>query len=403
MQKNHLAALVVCIALAGCPAADPPVDAATGTDALATDATPEDATELDGSGGGDPCARGEICDGMTGLCESSALCSEANPCMNALVGLERRTLTEPLTVPVCRTSRMGRPAFDDGPPRTWMTDGVVRAACVYSPPTATVATPRPLLVYLHGSGGNAAAIYDSTSLRSKAETFDLAGDGIGGFVLAAHQGRNQENENGNPPASRHDVYFRRFEGAVDNADARSLDTMIDELVATGTVDPRRIYLTGWSNGAFFGQEYALFRRRTPTPGGHHIAAVVAFDGGDPFQSPRRDLVGCELDALPAGPLPVMLIHRACSIVGCDAAQSMALGLQPGFDVTAWAARLEGELGATVVDRIIERDGTIGDCDASCAMMTALLQHIYWPDGVADRSGVDHEPEMLSFLREHPLP
>jgi dienelactone hydrolase len=285
--------LVASLAAAGCPAEVAQNDAMTELDATsAMDATSGGAG--DAFVGGDPCARGETCDGTTGLCESSRLCSEANPCMNALVGLERRTVTEPLTLPTCRTTRAGRPIFDDGPPRTWTTDGITRAACVYTPPSATTATPRPLVVYLHGSGGNAAAIYDSASLRSKAETFDLAGDGIAGFVLAAHQGRNQENENGNPPASRHDVYFRGFEGSVANADARSLDTMIDDLVATGTVDPTRIYVTGWSNGAFFGQEYALFRRRTPTPGGHRIAAVVAFDGGDPFQTPRRDLVGCEL-------------------------------------------------------------------------------------------------------------
>jgi hypothetical protein len=33
---------------------------------------------------------------------------------------------------------------------------------------------------------------------------------------------------------------------------------------------------GWSNGAFFSQEYALFRTRRPTPNGHRVAAVVAF-------------------------------------------------------------------------------------------------------------------------------
>jgi len=33
----------------------------------------------------------------------------------------------------------------------------------------------------------------------------------------------------------------------------------------------------------------------------------------------------------------------------------------------------------------------------------LLNHVRWPDGVADRSGLDHEPELLDFLRAHPLP
>jgi hypothetical protein len=65
-------------------------------------------------------------------------------------------------------------------------------------------------------------------------------------------------------------------GAVENADARSLDTLIDDLVREGVADPAHIDGMGWSNGAFFSQEYALFRTRTPTPGGHRVAAVVAF-------------------------------------------------------------------------------------------------------------------------------
>ena len=67
-----------------------------------------------------------------------------------------------------------------------------------------------------------------------------------------------------------------------------------------------------------------------------------------------------------------------------------------------AARLRGELGGTVVDRVVERDGTVGACDRFCLKAGALLQHVQWPDGVADRSGVDHEPDMLAFLRDHPL-
>lgn len=32
-------------------------------------------------------------------------------------------------------------------------------------------------------------------------------------------------------------------------------------------------------------------------------------------------------------------------------------------------------------------------------------HTYWPDGIAGTAGgvVDHEPAMLDFLRQHPLP
>jgi len=71
-----------------------------------------------------------------GLCASSPLCAADNPYANALVGIERRTLTELLTVPICRTTRVGRAVFDDGVPRCRTTDGLERAACVYTPPSA---------------------------------------------------------------------------------------------------------------------------------------------------------------------------------------------------------------------------------------------------------------------------
>jgi len=30
------------------------------------------------------------------------------------------------------------------------------------------------------------------------------------------------------------------------------------------------------------------------------------------------------------------------------------------------------------------------------------RNLHWPDGVEDGGGVDWEPEMLGFLRDHPL-
>ena len=36
----------------------------------------------------------------------------------------------------------------------------------------------------------------------------------------------------------------------------------------------------------------------------------------------------------------------------------------------------------------------------CPMSAALLDHVRWPDGVADESGIDHESFMLDFLRTH---
>jgi len=112
----------------------------------------------------------------------------------------------------------------------------------------------------------------------------------------------------------------------------------------------------------------------------------------------------------AVPLVLLVLAAGCPVRkggdGGDTGPADAGGEGPraraGSSVTAWAARLRGELGGTVVDRVVERDGTVGACDRFCLKAGALLQHVQWPDGVADRSGVDHEPDMLAFLRDHPL-
>ena len=45
------------------------------------------------------------------------------------------------------------------------------------------------------------------------------------------------------------------------------------------------------------------------------------------------------------------------------------------------------------------ENPVSDGPAWCGPATAALGHMCWPDGVADRSGSDHEADMLAFLRE----
>jgi len=354
-------------------------------------------------GGVNGCSTGALCDGHTGLCQTPAVCTATAPCPNALLGILRGPLTEPITIPECRTHGSSRPAFDDGAPRLWTdpVNGQQRGACVFKPPAASATSLRPLLVFLHGAGGSAQAIYDNTLLRAKAATFNL-GDGPG-FILAADQGRNlAPSVNGHPASSRHEFYDRNF---ATSPDVRNLDLLIDALVSEGGVDPRRIYLTGWSNGAFFSQLYALTRHQTPTPGGNRIAAVAVFDGADPLEPPTHQTPACAFRPYPRSSLPVFIAHRACSIVPCDAAQAAAKGAPPGFDVRGWLTLLRGTIGATdVTELLLDHGGAaVSSCARLCPGIEALVDHIRWPDGIADRSGVDREPEMLRYLAGHPLP
>jgi poly(3-hydroxybutyrate) depolymerase len=348
------------------------------------------------------CAPGATCDGRTGLCAPLAACTANAPCR----GIAGKTIKDPIDLPTCRTTKKDRPAFDDGPPRQWVDSvtGEPRAACVFEPPGTSSAARVPLVVFFHGSHGSAGDAYDAALLRAKAASFHLGGAGAPqGFVLASVQGRNLEWPNKNPPGSHHDFYFRDLASPSANPDIRNADRLVDELAAKGNVDPARIYVMGWSNGAFFASLYSIARHDTPTPAGHRVAAAVAFAGGDPFSNTTPNASpSCAMTTVPTTHAPIQLIHRACdTIVPCNTAQGS--DAPPGFDVESWARTLrERAHDPNVVDILLDRAGhTVQTCEASCGMLEGTTDHLRWPDGVADRGGIDSEPVMLAFLRDHP--
>jgi hypothetical protein len=103
-----------------------------------------------------------------------------------------------------------------------------------------------------------------------------------------------------------------------------------------------------------------------------------------------------------------VVSRACDIVACDAAQAADLAadgasITPGFDVETWMNDLASEVGdPNGSRRIVNGWGQeVAQCTgaAFCGPAVATVGHVRWPDGVADGSGVDHEADMLNFLRD----
>ena len=138
------------------------------------------------------------------------------------------------------------------------------------------------------------------------------------------------NPNGNlGPAARRDIYIGDFASPSGNPDVRNADRLIDEMVALGDVDPKRIYVMGWSNGSFFGAGYAVARHATATPGGNKVAAAVLYAGGDPFQEFEPGQTECRLAPPPMTSVPILLVHRSCdAAVGCNAAQQTKFSQPP---------------------------------------------------------------------------
>jgi len=371
------------------------------------------------SGGGAPSVppppSTAICNPVTGLSNPLALCTAQNKCLRPGLELGVTEISTPFSIPLCRTTASGRTVFDDGPPLNWTDpDGVARSACLFAPSGASQAAQRPLLVWLHGGGGSADNVYNHTTLRAKAQSYDLSGDPQrpGFFLLSVH-GRHLHYPTEAPrDGNHHDFYFRDLARPSRNPDIANVDRLVDDLVRTGNVDPRRIYFMGWSNGAFFSQMYVIARQNTPTPDGNTPAAAVAYTGADPFHNTSATQTpSCQLDPYPLSRAPIFLVSRACDIVACDVAQAQELGIQgtvvsPGHIVGEWEAKLLNTVAnPNVSRRIVSGTGqSVTSCTPApfCTTGIATLNHVRWPDGVADGSGVDHEPAMLDFLRDHPL-
>lgn len=354
------------------------------------------------------------CDPGVGLASPIPACSAADPCTNLLPTYALFTppverIEAESEAPTCATGSFGtgsgHAVFDDGPPRSHIdAAGTTRYWCEARPSLA--GGPRPLVLYVTGSGGSATGVYDSSRLREKQPTFDLAGDPARqGYVLVSIQPRNLHWPTTDPQeGTKSDSQYRDLASPSSNRDVAFVDHVIDTLVAEGVVDPRRIYLMGWSNGARFTIFYGIARHETATPGGNRVAAVANYSGGDPFAPPTFDDPTCQASPYPTSEIPYYLVSRACDAIACNAAHD--LGTVPGNVVEPWVDTLRDVIGADVTWQILHDDGSPR---ATCALASAcgpwrrLDNHVHWPDGLADGGGQDHEPVMLGFLRDHPLP
>jgi pimeloyl-ACP methyl ester carboxylesterase len=353
-----------------------------------------DGARSDGGASEASCSEGGACVQGQGLCAPQPTCSSSAPCQHGVIytpdggGLDQE-ITTALNVPTCVSTS---PAAQDTV-MTWADkSGATRAACVYNPHGSTAL---PLVVFFHPLGGSADDVYNFTNLRAAA-TITSLGDGPG-FALASDQGENLQSVDGyHAPGPEHDIYYRDL---LTNPDFEAADYLIDTLVGTTLrgIDTSRIFVMGWGEGAFFAEEYAIIRNVTPTSGGNRVAAAAVYDGADPFQSPRASETGCTLTPYPKSSVAIDLVHRACSVVPCNAAQASQFGAPPGYDVEDWVSTLT-MLGIHRQDHIIDIGGqsALGGCTAAgLCTQTLAAANAAWPK--------NNESDMLGFLAGYRLP
>ncbi|MDA8138185.1 MAG: hypothetical protein M0036_05960 [Desulfobacteraceae bacterium] len=389
------------------------------------------------SGGGDtrppenpPVVAESPCDPLTGLREPLPACSPDTVCTRVAPEVGLSQIDSPVVVPECDAA-----VWDD----RWTKDvlGFTRYACIHRPPGISAGSPRPLVVWFHPGGTGGADLAGSeTSLIAKADSFDLSGDSSRpGFILAAVQGRNLHfPTNAYRDGLHHDFYFRDLASPSTNPDIANADALIDDLVASGSVDLNRIYVMGWSNGGFFSQLYAIARHGTATPGGHRVASAAVFAAANPFENIEWDSFqeaalpadqSCAI-SIPASNVPIFIVHRtADAAVACDTVQAACFATEPGYITTQWLADsvaaglnitglMIGGLESGSVVGLDQAAVTCTDFSSGCTTTEctwpptdgclSLVNHERWPDGDYNNyptTGVDRETDMFDFLKDHP--
>lgn len=118
-----------------------------------------------------------------------------------------------------------------------MVGGVERTYLLHLPGRYDKAKPAPLVIVLHGGGGTAERMIRLTGagLNGVAERE--------GFLVAYPNGIDKRWNDGR---SKEETGWRTHRENAD--DVGFISALIDELVETRNVDPRRVYVTGVSNG-----------------------------------------------------------------------------------------------------------------------------------------------------------
>jgi pimeloyl-ACP methyl ester carboxylesterase len=285
-------------------------------------------------------------------------------------------------------------------------DGDARYACLYEPLHLDELGPLPLVVFLHPSETSAYSVI-LTGLPGLSRTAAL-GEEHPGFILLAPQGRYTAHAYPGYDAQGlgWDNWYRQLNpaGTVrvgdttynENVDAAAIDHFIDEMLGTGKVDRRRIYLMGWSNGAAMALLYALNRP--------WVAAAAVYSAPDPFSALFDVCTQTPVAAAPAGEgqarvfnpqVPLMHVRNDCDIGGICPNSSR------------FAARVRA-FGGSIEDVMIDSSGRqVPACNNACgtnemavgqigtvAAWRGMARHMRWPAKWNER--------MLTFLRRHPL-
>lgn len=303
------------------------------------------------------------------LLESPAESSQASVTCS-IDGAPPMQTVEPVTL---------RPRDDGGEVLSFVQEGVTRYACLNLPAQASqpgnAGRKWPLLIHLHGSRAAPGSLYSlGHALFALHDTAALSSDpSVRGFIVLSPMGRRARPAGALSGTGFHwDEWYRN---PTANLDALAIDHFLDEVVARGIVDTQRIYVFGWSNGAYMAALYGMWRA-------DRIAAIAQYAGANPWSR-----LPCPVPMTWTRKVPITLMRNLCdALVPYTATQEWIQTLQ-AQDWPFEYQSLDLHGAPTALDATPPRRS---------GKLRGLYEHIRWPDTAA----FEHA---LTFLGRHPLP
>jgi polyhydroxybutyrate depolymerase len=217
-----------------------------------------------------------------------------------------------------------------------------RAYTLVVPEGYVPSTPYPLVFVLHGGGGSGTAARTQTDLEKLA----------GGHAVFVYPEAPGGNWNLDAPASS-------------NGDVALFDAILLTAHNSLCIDPRRVFVTGFSNGAYMANQLGCKR-------GERIRAVVTHAGGGPYETSGGSYDASGHLVCPGKAVASLVVHG-----NNDFTVPPAEG-QKSIDHWSYANRCRGELGGMGT-------GTTSTLTPPCV----ALQGCFQPVGVCRIPGLGH--------------
>jgi polyhydroxybutyrate depolymerase len=257
--------------------------------------------------------------------------------------------------------------------------GLKRTYLLHKPPKLKPDERVPLVIMFHGGSGTAAQLYEQRcGLSGKADQVR--------FIVA------YPDAGAKPDKTIWSAHMN-----VAGADTGFVRELIQHLCAKQPVDPRRVYLCGFSSGA-------LLTQRLGTELADQIAAVGVVSGSFYW---RLGSGPAPLPPTPARPLPVIIIHgRLDKNVPYDGATNERVTGWPVAQAVDFWVRADGcnpapQQKTTADGNVVTATYTGGKEGSEVVFHTINNGGHAWPHGGA--TGLDANDVLWDFFSRHPRP